>query len=168
MKRTSQISMGTKRRVYQASWATLTARELEFFQKGAKEISEMHEMKIPWQNFPLQQYMEQARIMVYEQNGELKGFMLSRLTSSIFNSNVILLVQDLLYTRPGTRASYYLMQDFIDFGKANADHLISMVGKKTNIKGKNLERLGFSELEVIYRMETNRWVEVETPKDFKT
>lgn len=92
-------------------------------------------------------------MMLCRRDGKPVGVMLSRLYDSILDPNVRILMQDLLYGKSGTRASKYLLADFIDFGKANANHVISMIGERTNIKGRSLENLGFKKLETLYRLE---------------
>ena len=80
--------------------------------------------------------------------------MLARLYTSIFDDETKILQQDLLYARPGSRASKVLLDDFIDFGRKHADHILTTIGTETVIKGESLEKLGFSKLETTYRMET--------------
>ena len=81
------------------------------------------------------------------------GMMIGRLKTNIFDANVIFLTQITLYAIPGTTAAYYLMNDFIDFGKNNANYIISTINTSTNIKGRSLERLGFKETERVFRLE---------------
>jgi hypothetical protein len=59
----------------------------------------------------------------------------------------------LLYGVKGTKAAYLLFKDFIDFGKSNANHIITMICKITNIKPESLLKLGFTEMETLYRLE---------------
>lgn len=107
-----------------------------------------------WLNFPIKDYIENYRFMVCRRDGKPVGAMLARLYPSIFDPQIKILNQDLLYTLPGTRASKMLLDDFIDFGKREANHIITMVGLKTNIKHKSLMKLGFSLCETLYEMET--------------
>ncbi len=111
----------------------------------------------PWK-FEIRQYANQNRFMVvrhFSSKGKtIVGVMLSSLYRSAFDHLVKIQHQDLLYVRPGhPRATKMLMDDFIDFGKRNANHLISMIGPATNIKPRSLERLGFKVMETTYRLE---------------
>jgi hypothetical protein len=63
-------------------------------------------------------------------------------------------MQDVLFTKKSSgRATHILMNAFIDFGKANANHLFTMVAEQTNIKARSLDRLGFKQVETLYRLE---------------
>ncbi|MGL4559106.1 MAG: hypothetical protein ACRCV5_16520 [Afipia sp.] len=104
-------------------------------------------------NFDIVAYAATHRMMVCWYKGEPVGIMMAHLQYSILDPKVVIYYQDVLWARPGTRAAYYLMQDFIDFGKKNANHLITMIAAKTNLNARSLERLGFKELETLYRME---------------
>lgn len=128
-------------------------KHLEFFIEVAQNVAAMYGNKYNWKNFPLYEYAKRHRIIVCSRGDELVGVMLSRLGFSIFDPSVKNLRQDLLYARPGTRAAHYLIQEFIDFGERNANHIITTINKKTNIKGSTLEKAGFEKLEVLYRME---------------
>lgn len=114
----------------------------------------MYGNRYNWKNFNLYEYAKQHRVVVSRNHdGELVGVMLSRLGFSIFDPSIKVLRQDLLYARPQTRAAHYLIQEFIDFGERNANHIITTINRKTNIKGSTLEKKGFQALEVLYRME---------------
>lgn len=105
-------------------------------------------------DFNLVKYVTESttRVVVCEADGRLVGFMFCFLGESLFDSRVKILQQDLLYTK-SKRATYLLLKDFIDFGKRNANHVVTMIGPDTNIKGESLEKLGFKHIESMYRME---------------
>lgn len=124
-----------------------------FFIEVAKKVADMYGNKYDWRNFPIYDYANNHRVVICKRDEELVGVMLSRLGFSIFDPSVKNLRQDLLYARPGTRAAHYLIQEFIDFGERNANHIITTINQKTNIKGSTLEKAGFEKLEVLYRME---------------
>lgn len=105
------------------------------------------------QSFDLFDYVKYNRFVVCYRDEKPVGVMLSRFYSSIFDSNTKILMQDLLYTEPGTRAAKLLFDEFLDFGKKNANHVITMLTDKTNIKRSTLEKIGFNKLEELYRME---------------
>lgn len=89
---------------------------------------------------------------------DIVGFMFARRSRSLFDPEKVMLIQHLLFALPQTKGAFYLLKEFIDFGKHHADHIITMIAEKTNIKERSLERLGFSKLETMYRMETHRGV----------
>lgn len=93
------------------------------------------------------------RLTICFKDGSPVGFMLARLSVSIFDPNVKILLQDLLYAKSGSRAAKLLLDDFIDFGKRNANHIITMIAENTNIKERSFERLGFKKIETLYRLE---------------
>jgi len=119
----------------------------------AAKVAEMYGSWVKWQNFDIKTYAERQRIRLCRRDGDPVGVMLASIYPSVFDNSVLIYQQDLLYARPGTRAAKLLMDDFIDFGKGHAKHIISMIGANTNIKPKSLERLGFKKLEELYRIE---------------
>lgn len=84
------------------------------------------------------------------------GYLWGSLKTSIFTNDILILRQESFYARPGTRAAYYLMKHFLDFGKLHADHVLTAITPYTNIKPFTLEKLGFSKLETLYRWENER------------
>ncbi len=71
-----------------------------------------------------------------------------------FDPDVTVLKQDLLYVIPGyPKATRALLHHFIDFGKAHANECFTMLAMQTNIKPRSLEKLGFTEVETLYRLE---------------
>lgn len=126
---------------------------LEYLATSAKQVAKLYGNKFDWKNFSLRGYLSRYRFMLCRRNGVPVGFMMARLYDSIFDPEKAILMQDLLFAEPGTRAAHVLMQDFIDFGKANANHIITMIAEHSNIKPSSLERYGFKQLETLYRIE---------------
>ena len=126
---------------------------IPYFQSAGRHLASIYGDKFDWRNFKIRRYALENRITVCRHQGRLVGFMLARTFGSIFDGNVKILFQDSLYAEPGTRAAHALMRDFIDFGKSNANHIISAIGAKTNVKQRSLERLGFRKIEELYRIE---------------
>ncbi len=124
-----------------------------YFQHVGKSCSKIFDNKLSWRNFLPATYAEKYRFIVCFRGEEPVGVSLSRLYNSILDPKVRILYQDLIFASPGTRAASYLYRDLIDFGKANADHILSARAPKTNIKSSSLEKLGFKELEILYRLE---------------
>jgi hypothetical protein len=127
--------------------------EFEFCKSVAESVAKTFDGKFDWRNFNVVRYVDSQRVMMCRRNGVPVGVMLASRYVSVFDSKKVILRQDLLWAKPGTRAAWYLLRDFVDFGKANADHLITMIGDKTNIKRQTIEKLGFKKIEEIYRME---------------
>ena len=129
---------------------------LEQFAQFAREVADAFQNKFDWKDFKIKWYASQHRMMLCRRDGLPVGVMLSRLYPSIFDEKIMILFQDLLYARPGTRAAKLLFDDFVDFGKANADHVLTTIASPTNIKPWSLEKLGFKMIEERYRLETKR------------
>lgn len=135
--------------------ATVKDKELiYFFYNAGVKLSAMHDNKLDWSFFNLAQYITHHRFMLCRRDGKPVGIHLSKLTRASLDSTKIILFQDLLYTLPNTRAAKLLMDDFIDFGKRNANHIITTIGEKTNIKPSSLKKLGFNKLETLYCLES--------------
>jgi hypothetical protein len=125
-------------------------RVAAFICESSELISEKYNTTWTWERF-LFEYNH--RLTVCFRDGEPVGFMLARLSESTFDHSTKLLIQELLYAKPGTRAVKLLMDDFIDFGRRRANHIITMIAEHTNIKARSLEKLGFKKLETLYRIE---------------
>lgn len=98
--------------------------------------------------------IEKGEFFVCRRDGEITGIHVSWLTNSMFDINVFILQQQLFYVKENSgRSAFYLFKKFIDFGKSQADHVITMIGSETNIKHSTLERWGFKKLETLYRLE---------------
>ncbi len=131
-----------------------TPEVCSFLFEAAERLQGMYGNKFDSGAFDFIGYARQGLFLVCRKDGELVGGLLARLYGSIFDAKTIILMQDELYCKPDSgRAAHLLMRAFIDFGKSNANHVLSMVGEHTNIKGRSLERLGFKKIEELYRLE---------------
>jgi len=128
----------------------------EFLDLCAKGLSEKYNNQFNWQNFDIGSYITFGRFMICYSRDKPVGVMLSRLSPSILDPKKAILTQDVLYTVSCQRATYWLLRDFIDFGKKNADFIMTMIGEKTNIKKASLEKLGFKKVEELYEIEVQR------------
>ena len=128
----------------------------KFLRCSAEVVSLVYDSKLDWKNFPLRYYADHHRLILCRRDQEPVGVMLSRLFPSVLDPKIKILYQDSLFVVPGTRAAKILMDDFLTFGKANADHLITCIGSQTRIKGASLQKLGFTKLEELYRFEVKR------------
>jgi hypothetical protein len=126
---------------------------LAYIARTAADVAASYGDKFDWRRFPLRAYAADHRFMVARRDGVPVGCHLSRLTRSALDPEVTILVQDLLCAASGTRAAKLLLDDFIDFGKAHANHIITMTTPLTRLSQRSLERLGFERLETLYRLE---------------
>lgn len=85
-------------------------------------------------------------------SGEIIGLMSCKLTGDHFNYHYKILRQVIFYSK-SYRASKILFDEFIDFGKNNADAIITNIAEHTNIKESTLKKLGFSKMETLYKLE---------------
>lgn len=106
-----------------------------------------------WRTINVVWFLKNHYFAVCFRNKEPVGIQVATLSPSLFDPTLIQLKQVTLFAVPNTRATYHLMRDFIDFGKANANYIYTMVAAKTNIKGRSLEKLGFNKIEELYRLE---------------
>lgn len=128
---------------------------VNFLLEEVPNISNMFGNKFDFVNAKLDQMLEKGVLLVCKINGKIVGVHLSYLIESVFDKNCRILQQQLFYVKPGSgRAAYYLFKKFIDIGKQEANHIITMLTSQTNIKPQTLEKIGFKELETLYRMET--------------
>ena len=99
-------------------------------------------------------FAERAIFLICRRDGEVRGTMIAFLTKSPFDPSIKILQQQHFYVKPDSgRTAYHLFKKFIDIGKTEANHIITMLTSQTNIKPETLERLGFKEMETLYRME---------------
>lgn len=134
-------------------YADIDDKLMGFLARAAYASNHMYGNKYNIDKLNIGSISENEYLWVCFRDDEPVGLLLASLGSSFFDRTVRILTQYLLYCKPNTRASYYLLKTFIDFGRLNANHLITMIGSETNIKPRTLERLGFNKLETLYRME---------------
>lgn len=129
----------------------------DFLIEETPKISEMFGNTFNPERAALGVMIEKGIFLVGRRNGEIKGIHISWLTSSALDINVKILQQQLFYVKPDSgRMAYYLFNKFIDIGKSEANHIITMLTRNTNIKPTTLQNLGFKELEVLYRLEVSK------------
>lgn len=126
---------------------------IDFHRDALRKMNKVFGDKYNVENMDLEKYVRENRYMICLKDGEIAGIMLSRMFSSVFDPTVTILMQDLLYAET-PKATSMLLKDYIDFGKGNADHILTTITPQTNIKPRSLERLGFKHMETLYRMET--------------
>lgn len=127
---------------------------LAYLLEVAPKLSEMFENKLNWKNCPVDDLVDNGIFLICKRNGEIRGHMLCYVFTSPLDIKVKVLYQLSFHVKPDSgRTAYHLFQKFIDIGKDRANHIITMLTTHTNIKPSTLERMGFKELETLYRME---------------
>lgn len=128
-----------------------------FLKQETPKISALFENKFNPSNAAVRIMIEKGIFLVARRNGEIRGIHISWLIKSPLDLNVKILQQQLFYVKPDSgRTTYHLFKKFIDIGKSEANHIITMLTSQTNIKSTTLVNLGFKELEVLYRLEVSR------------
>lgn len=98
--------------------------------------------------------LDHCVFLVARRNDEIVGVMIGFLFYSPLDIKIRILQQQLFYVKPDSgRSAFHLFKKFIDIGKCEANHIITMLTSQTNIKASTLENWGFNELETLYRME---------------
>ena len=102
----------------------------------------------------LKSMVEKGVFLVCRRDGQITGFHLSWLFRSPLDVSRRVLQQQLFYVGDNAgRSAYLLFKEFIDFGKKQADYILTTIGSHTNIKPSTIKRWGFNEIETLYSME---------------
>lgn len=126
----------------------------KFLAEEVPKISKMFNDVFNYENCIEYIFAEAGVFLLCKRNNEITGLMIAFLFKSPFDYKTILLQQQLFYVKPNSgRTAYYLFKKFIDIGKSEANHIITMLTSQTNIKPQTLEKMGFKELETLYRLE---------------
>lgn len=150
----SQLTLTSQIYTVEVVKTTLIDRELwEWFREVAEKTKLVYESKSETSKFPMMDYIMDNRVVVCRRGGKPVGIMMARLEASVIEPDKSVLFQDLLFAEPGTRAAKILLDDFIDFGRRNANYIVTCIGSATNIKERSLQKLGFEKLETLYRIE---------------
>lgn len=127
---------------------------LQFFKEEAPKIAELFDNKFDFKNTPLVALAERGKFLICRRNGEIRGYLICYTFHSPLDPKVKILYQLSFYVKPDSgRTAYHLFQRFIDIGKSEANHVITMLTSHSNIKPQTLEKYGFKELETLYRLE---------------
>lgn len=132
-----------------------TAEVVDLIVYVMRRSGELYDWAFDSYNFKMSTYLARqgGHMFLARRDGKPVGLLLARLLPSVFDHQTRILYQDLLHVKPGNpRAAYFLMQYLIDFGRRNANHVITMIAAETNLKPRSLEKLGFTKLETLYRM----------------
>lgn len=127
---------------------------IKYLVETGPALSKLFDNKFNWKNAPILKLIKNCIFLVCRRNGEIRGHMICYVFNSPLDPEVRILYQLSFYVKPDSgRTAYYLFQKFIDIGKERANHIITMLTSRTNIKPSTLKSLGFEELETLYRME---------------
>lgn len=136
---------------------SFTKEVMEFFEKEAPTITELFDGKLNYKNADLLHIAKNSHFLICRRNGEIRGYLIAALLSTPLDRKKRILQQVSFYVKPNSgRTAYHLFHKFIDIGNNEADHVITMLTSKSNIKPSSLEKLGFKELETLYRLEINK------------
>lgn len=125
-----------------------------WLEEVAPKISALFGHVFNYKNFRPHLFAQKGFFLICRRNGEIRGGMVGGVQRSLIDPEIKILQQVILYVKPDSgRAAYYLFKKFIDIGKTEANHIITMTTSQTNIKASSLERLGFKEMETLYRLE---------------
>lgn len=131
----------------------LTDDEITFIAINANRLNVLYGESFNWHSFDFVRFASRNRVTICYRQGSPCGVMLAQVGSNVFDPDTKTLKQVALYATAGTLAAYYLLRDFVDFGKSNANHIVTVIGDKTNIKASSLKRLGFNKIEEVYSIE---------------
>lgn len=132
----------------------LGGKECEFLLDIGPTVTEMFGGHMDWTNFNFSRYAENHHMWFCSKGSVVQGMMMAQLFGSVFDSSAKILRQDLLYCKKSSgRAAYLLMQEFIAFGRGNANLVFTCLTKHTNVKERTLNKLGFQKIEEIYSLE---------------
>jgi hypothetical protein len=114
----------------------------------------MFNHKLNWKNAPIGHLINNYQFYICRRDGEVTGHLICYVFTSPLDVKVKILYQLAFYAKPDSgRTAWHLFQKFIDIGKKEANHIITMLTSQTNIKPSTLKNLGFEEVETLYRLE---------------
>lgn len=126
----------------------------EYLYEVAPSLSKMFGNKLDYRHTDYASLFKRYIFLVCLRDGKISGHMICNLFTSPLDSTVRILSQVSFHTKPGSgRSAYHLFHKFLDIGKARANHVITHTNPNTNIKSSTLERMGFEEVETVYRLE---------------
>lgn len=133
--------------------ASITEQEFLDFMEMGRAANAVTGDRYNWDEFPLGHYLRHHYVALCYFNGVVSGIMVGQLMPAAFDNSIKILKQLVLRSVTGQKTAYLLLKDFIDFGKNNANDIITNINSKTNIKESSLAKLGFKPLEMQYRLE---------------
>lgn len=140
-------------RIERIKVSDLDERLVKWLIQSGHWVNDVYGHKFEWAPTLILRFAQEQCLWIAFRHEKPVGFMAATLVRSIFDSHLKILRQELLFAESGSLAAGELLKVFIDFGKANANHILTTIGEKTNIKGRSLEKLGFKKLQEMYRIE---------------
>lgn len=133
---------------------TVTPELQNFLTIEVPKISERFGHKFDYNNLDLNRMVSNGIFLYCERNGEVTGILSAMVGTTLFDVKLKILQQRIFYVKPDSgRTAYHLFKKFIDIGKREANHIITMLTSETNIKPQTLEKMGFKKMETLYRLE---------------
>lgn len=128
----------------------------KFFIRSAHIINAQYGSRYELKYFDIENYLVSGgHLWVCYRRDEPVGFIMGRLSKSLWDNAHTYLFQDLLYgIYP--KATYLLLREFIDYGKKEADDILTVLGDRVNIKPSSLKRLGFKKHQTQYILHGDR------------
>lgn len=131
----------------------LTPSDLTFIAESAEHLNGLYEKNYNWRKIDIKIFATLNYLTICYRDETPVGFLAATFYRAFFDREIFLLQQNVLFSKPNTRAALLLLRELIDFGKCSANDVITMLAKHTNIKPRSLERLGFRKFEELYRLE---------------
>lgn len=129
----------------------LTPDVIIFLGNSAFQVNTIYDSEYPWEKFPVRWAVENQLVFVcFDSDKRPVGFLYGMMTNSPFDSSRKVLRSQLIYAK-NPIATTRLIKHFIDYGEAHADYIHMNLGKHANLKQSSLEKLGFEQLDVVYR-----------------
>lgn len=126
----------------------------KYLYEVAPVLAELFGNKFDWKKTPIPLLVKHYQFYICRRDGHVTGHLICHIYTSPLDVTKKILYQVSLYAKPDSgRTAWHLFQKFIDIGKKDANHIITMLTSQTNIKPSTLENMGFKEIETLYRME---------------
>ena len=126
---------------------TVSEDFLKYIREVAPVLAELFGNKFDYTTTPYRMLVRHYQFYVCRRNGEITGHLICHIYTSPLDVTKKILYQVSLYAKPDSgRTAYHLFQKFIDIGKKNANHIITMLTSRTNIKPSTLKNLGLEEM----------------------
>jgi hypothetical protein len=135
----------------------LTDELVKFICAEASGLNKLFGGKYNWFNMAVQEMLDKGIFLVGYKKGEIRGIHVSFLVNHPLDRKLKVLQQQIFYVKPDSgRMAFHLFNKFIDIGRSEADHIITMLTRHTNIKSETLINKGFEEIQVTYRLESKK------------
>lgn len=126
---------------------------VKYLWEVGSHLSHLFGGHLDWNSTPYELLAEHRQFYICRRNGEITGHLICHIYRSPLDVTKKILYQTSLHAKPDSgRTAWHLFQKFIDIGRKDANHIITMLTSQTNIKPSTLENMGFEKLETLYRM----------------